>query len=79
MSIVAIFLIVFIMLYISEYSGSGGMNMVMLDDCNFHESVRLDDFDLERTLTLVRSINMSVIYCNHNKLYRFTHFHFLGT
>ena len=52
--------------------------MVMLDDCNFHESVRLDDFDLERTLTLVRSIKMSVIYCNHNKFYRFTHFHFVG-
>ncbi|KAH7289566.1 hypothetical protein KP509_30G009100 [Ceratopteris richardii] len=36
-----------------EYGGSGGMGMVMLDDCNFHESVRLDDFDLDRTLTLV--------------------------
>lgn len=36
-----------------EYEGTGGMGMVMLDDCNFHESVRLDDFDLDRTLTLV--------------------------
>lgn len=35
------------------YGGSGGMSMVLLDDCNFHESVRLDDFDLDRTLTLV--------------------------
>lgn len=34
------------------YGGSGGMGMVLLDDCNFHESVRLDDFDLDRTLTL---------------------------
>lgn len=36
-----------------EYGGSGGLGMVLLDDCNFHESVRLDDFDLDRTLTLV--------------------------
>ena len=36
--------------------GTGGMGMVMLDDCNFHESVRMDDFDLDRTLTLVGSI-----------------------
>jgi AP-4 complex subunit mu-1 len=27
--------------------------MVLLDDCNFHESVRLDDFELDRTLTLI--------------------------
>jgi AP-4 complex subunit mu-1 len=32
---------------------TGGLGMVMLDDCNFHESVRMDDFDLDRTLTLV--------------------------
>eukprot|EP00850_Spirogloea_muscicola_P019681 SM000196S05373 [mRNA] locus=s196:246080:248219:+ [translate_table: standard] len=34
-------------------AGSGGAGMVLLDDCNFHESVRLDDFDLDRTLALV--------------------------
>lgn len=26
---------------------------MVLDDCNFHESVRLDDFETERALTLV--------------------------
>ena len=29
------------------------MGLVVLDDCNFHESVRLDDFESERALTLV--------------------------
>ncbi|CAL9093167.1 unnamed protein product [Musa acuminata var. zebrina] len=32
-------------------SSSGGA--VILDDCNFHESVRLDSFDVDRTLTLI--------------------------
>uniref|UniRef100_A0A0C9RHI8 TSA: Wollemia nobilis Ref_Wollemi_Transcript_21851_1933 transcribed RNA sequence n=1 Tax=Wollemia nobilis TaxID=56998 RepID=A0A0C9RHI8_9CONI len=36
-----------------DYSSSTGAGMVVLDDCNFHESVRLDNFDLDRTLTLV--------------------------
>ncbi len=36
-----------------EYGAGGGVGMVLLDDCNFHESVRLDDFELDRTLTLV--------------------------
>ena len=26
---------------------------MILDDCNFHESVRLDSFDSDRTLSLV--------------------------
>ncbi|CAL9118574.1 unnamed protein product [Musa textilis] len=34
-------------------SSSGGA--VILDDCNFHESVRLDSFDADRTLTLIPS------------------------
>ncbi|EFJ18717.1 hypothetical protein SELMODRAFT_141330 [Selaginella moellendorffii] len=34
------------------HSSLGAGGMVLLDDCNFHESVRLDDFDLDRTLTL---------------------------
>ncbi|KAH9315525.1 hypothetical protein KI387_024152, partial [Taxus chinensis] len=38
-----------------DYSSSAGAGMVILDDCNFHESVRLDNFDLDRTLTLVPS------------------------
>lgn len=34
--------------------GSGGsLDMVQLDDCNFHESVSLDRFEAERTLQLV--------------------------
>uniref|UniRef100_A0A7C9E5C8 MHD domain-containing protein n=1 Tax=Opuntia streptacantha TaxID=393608 RepID=A0A7C9E5C8_OPUST len=34
------------------YSSSGS-GAVILDDCNFHESVHLDSFDLDRTLSLV--------------------------
>ena len=33
--------------------GTTGQDAVMLDDCNFHESVSLDRFDTERTLELV--------------------------
>ncbi|KAK2979559.1 hypothetical protein RJ640_027423 [Escallonia rubra] len=36
-----------------DYSGSSGSGPVILDDCNFHESVHLDSFDVDRTLTLV--------------------------
>ncbi|KAL8159315.1 hypothetical protein V2J09_000852 [Rumex salicifolius] len=32
---------------------SGGSGSVILDDCNFHESVHLDSFDMDRTMTLV--------------------------
>uniref|UniRef100_A0A803LUZ5 MHD domain-containing protein n=1 Tax=Chenopodium quinoa TaxID=63459 RepID=A0A803LUZ5_CHEQI len=36
--------------------GRGGSSAyVILDDCNFHESVHLDNFDLDRTLSLVPS------------------------
>ncbi|KAF7817594.1 AP-4 complex subunit mu [Senna tora] len=34
----------------NDYISSGA---VVLDDCNFHESVHLDNFDIDRTLTLV--------------------------
>ncbi|XP_074263586.1 AP-4 complex subunit mu-like [Silene latifolia] len=34
------------------YSSSGS-GVVILDDCNFHESVNLDNFDIDRTLSLV--------------------------
>ncbi|KAM1012426.1 hypothetical protein ACFX2J_042348 [Malus domestica] len=30
-----------------------GTGVVILDDCNFHESVHLDSFNVDRTLTLV--------------------------
>lgn len=40
------------------------MGIVLLDDCNFHESVRLDDFDSERALTLVS------IYALHIDIWR---------
>jgi len=39
-----------------DYRSSGG-GAVILDDCNFHESVHLDSFDIDRTLTLVSSLN----------------------
>lgn len=32
---------------------SSGSGAVILDDCNFHESVQLENFDLDRTLSLV--------------------------
>lgn len=38
----------------SAYGGYGrGADAVMLDDCNFHQSVTLDRFETERTLQLV--------------------------
>ncbi|KNA03787.1 hypothetical protein SOVF_205760 [Spinacia oleracea] len=37
------------------YGSSVGSGAVILDDCNFHESVHLDNFDLDRTLSLVPS------------------------
>ncbi|KAI5353822.1 PREDICTED: AP-4 complex subunit [Prunus dulcis] len=38
---------------IYDYGSSLGSGAVILDDCNFHESVHLDSFDVDRTLTLV--------------------------
>ncbi|XP_019056639.1 PREDICTED: AP-4 complex subunit mu isoform X2 [Tarenaya hassleriana] len=38
---------------IYDYRSSSGAGAVILDDCNFHESVRLDSFDMDRTLSLV--------------------------
>ncbi|KAL6207467.1 hypothetical protein ACLB2K_018425 [Fragaria x ananassa] len=35
-----------------DYGSPFGSGPVILDDCNFHESVRLDNFDIDRTLTL---------------------------
>ncbi|KAL5992662.1 AP-4 complex subunit mu [Asimina triloba] len=35
------------------YRSSAGGGAVILDDCNFHESVHLDSFDVDRTLTLI--------------------------
>ena len=34
-------------------ASSSSSDVVMLDDCNFHESVSLDRFETERALTLV--------------------------
>ena len=36
-----------------SFGGAGMHDAVMLDDCNFHESVSLERFDSERTLELV--------------------------
>jgi AP-4 complex subunit mu-1 len=37
----------------SSSSGRGGFGSVTLDDCNFHECVRLDDWDTMRQLSLI--------------------------
>ena len=37
---------------LTDYRSSGA---VLLDDCYFHESVCLDNFDIDRTLTLVNA------------------------
>lgn len=37
--------------YMADYSNAGAG--ALLDDCNFHSAVRLDDFDVDRTLSLV--------------------------
>nr|CAB3454988.1 unnamed protein product [Digitaria exilis] len=39
-----------------DYRSSSGGGAVILDDCNFHESVHLDSFDIDRTLTLVSTL-----------------------
>uniref|UniRef100_A0A2N9FLL4 MHD domain-containing protein n=1 Tax=Fagus sylvatica TaxID=28930 RepID=A0A2N9FLL4_FAGSY len=36
-----------------DYRSSSGSGAVILDDCNFHESVRLDSFEMDKTLSLV--------------------------
>ncbi|XP_042939100.1 AP-4 complex subunit mu-like [Carya illinoinensis] len=36
-----------------DYGSSSGSGAVILDDCNFHELVRLDSFAIEKTLSLV--------------------------
>lgn len=36
-----------------DYGGSTGAGAVILDDCNFHESVHLDSFEVDRTMSLV--------------------------
>lgn len=42
----------------TDYSSSTGSGSVILDDCNFHESVHLDSFDVDRTLSLVSATEM---------------------
>ena len=37
----------------SSALGSSNLGLAILDDCNFHECVRMDDFDIDRTLTLL--------------------------
>eukprot|EP01083_Nonionella_stella_P034064 93253_1 len=39
-------------LVIGKSNASGNYGLVVLDDCNFHECVRLDEFDSTRTLSL---------------------------
>lgn len=40
------------------YRSSSESGAVVLDDCNFHESVRLDSFDTEKTLSLVSEVTI---------------------
>lgn len=51
------------LLFATDYGSSFGSGPVILDDCNFHESVRLDNFDVDRTLALV-SVIETVKYIN---------------
>lgn len=44
--------------FATDYSSSYGGGSLMLDDCNFHESVCLDSFDIDRTLTLVSALEI---------------------
>lgn len=46
-----------------EFGGTGDLGMVLLDDCNFHESVRLDSFDVDRTLVLVSGTGVHCSCC----------------
>lgn len=64
------FLLFYVSAFCSDYSGSSGGGAVMLDDCNFHESVRLDNFDIDRTLTLVSPSESGEI-CNFWSLYTY--------
>ncbi|XP_043808872.1 AP-4 complex subunit mu isoform X2 [Manihot esculenta] len=41
---------------IHDYSSSSGAGTLILDNCNFHESVQLDSFDMDRTLSLAEVI-----------------------
>lgn len=43
-----------VLLSVTDYSSSSGAGTLILDNCNFHESVQLDSFDMDRTLSLVR-------------------------
>ncbi|KAJ9166049.1 hypothetical protein P3X46_020850 [Hevea brasiliensis] len=38
---------------IHDYGSSSGAGTLILDNCNFHESVHLDSFDIDRTLAMV--------------------------
>ena len=60
----------FVLPFATGYSSSSGGGIVVLDDCNFHESVRLDSFDIDRTLTLVSSTEIGGI-CNFWKLFTY--------
>lgn len=54
------------MLCLTDYGGSSGSGAVILDDCNFHESVHLDSFDVDRTLTLVSNAIKFSSFIWHN-------------
>jgi AP-4 complex subunit mu-1 len=47
-----------VLLSVVDYRSSSGSGAVMLDDCNFHQSVRLDSFDMDKTLSLVSEVKI---------------------
>jgi hypothetical protein len=49
-------------IFIPDYRSSSGGGSVILDDCNFHESVQLDSFDIDRTLHLVRTTTVYFLF-----------------
>jgi hypothetical protein len=51
--------------FVTDYGSSSGSGAVILDDCNFHESVHLDSFDIDRTLSLVSVTEIMMYFQRH--------------
>lgn len=63
----------FFFLFSVGYSGSSGTGAVILDDCNFHESVHMENFDVDRTLSLVRAAVWFIRFSYYGRLSYFSH------
>jgi AP-4 complex subunit mu-1 len=55
----------------SSYGGYGSGDVVMLDDCNFHESVSLERFETERMLELHKPPDGEFALMNYRSTYDF--------